>query len=105
VLANSGHNQTTWRTVAQTPHTATIPSNKTDNKHLPQSKNTLEPYTKPTRPKAGATSSVIMMSSLRRFSRRNLKDALVDDDCEDPDTVPTFYDKRHYQVLAPYASP
>ena len=75
MLANSGATLTAWRPVAPTPHTATVPTyhvprNKTDHKRLRQSKNTLEPYTKPTQPKAGATSSVIMMSSLGRFSRR-----------------------------------
>jgi hypothetical protein len=56
VLANSGATQTAWRTVAPTPHTATVhrrvPGNKTDKKHLLRSKNTLEPYNTSMRPKS-----------------------------------------------------
>jgi hypothetical protein len=76
VLANYGAAQTAWRTVAPTPHTATVTRDKTDNKHLRQSKNALEPYNKSTRPQTGDVasffchSSVIMVSRLRRFSRR-----------------------------------
>jgi hypothetical protein len=57
VLANSGAAQTAWSTVAPTPHTATVhrrvPRDKTDNKHLRQSTNALEPYNKFLRAKAG----------------------------------------------------
>ena len=53
VLATYGAAQTAWRTVAPTPHTVTVPRDKTENKHLRQSKNALEPYNKSTRPKTG----------------------------------------------------
>jgi hypothetical protein len=57
VLANYGVAQTAWRTVDPTPHPVTVPRDKTDNKHLRQSKNAIELYDKSTRPKTGDVTS------------------------------------------------
>ena len=53
VFADSGTTQTAWRTVAPTPHTETVPSDKTDNKHLRQSKKCTRAVQQSTCPKTG----------------------------------------------------
>jgi hypothetical protein len=98
VLANSGGAQTAWRTVAPTPHTATVhrrvPRDKTDNNHLHQSKNALEPYNKSTRPKAGDVTAFFchFLGDHGDNPEKVLKKAgLEGDDWEDPDSVPALY--------------
>jgi hypothetical protein len=98
VLANSGATQTAWRPVAPTPHTVTVhrrvPRNKTDHKHLRQSKNTLEPYNTSTRPKTGDVADFFchFLGDHGVQSEKVLKKAgLEGDQWADPDSVPAIY--------------
>jgi hypothetical protein len=92
VLANSGAAQTAWRTVAPTPHTATVhrrvPRDTTDNKHLRQSK-TAEPYNKSTRPKVGDVAAFLchFLGDHREPEKVLKKAGLEGADWEAPDSV------------------
>jgi hypothetical protein len=94
VFANYGAAQTAWRTIAPTPHTATVPRDKTDNKHLRQSKNALEPYNKSTRPKTNDVSAFFchFLGDHGVKPAKVLKKAgLEGSNWEDPDSVPAIY--------------
>ena len=94
MLANSGAAQTVWRIIDPTPHTSTVPRDKTDIKHLRQSQNALEPYTKSTRPKAGDVAAFFchFLGDHDVNPEKVLKKAdLVGADWDDPDSVPALY--------------
>jgi hypothetical protein len=78
----------------------------TDNKHLCQSKNALEPCNKSTRPNAGDVAAFFchFLGDHGVTPEKVLKKAgLEGADWEDPDSVPALY-KVLYPVLAPHAS-
>jgi hypothetical protein len=72
----------------------TVPRDKTDNKHLRQSKNALDPYNKSTRPKTGDVTAFFchFLGDHGVKPAKVLKKAgLEGSNWEDPDSVPAIY--------------